>query len=100
MDSDEKSRLVVGLLFGALGIFVLSHLVYPYRNPIRVGKKGAGSPMSRSIIFLLGCGWLAFGVIAVTSAFSPEIASAALPWAAVVVSIVFISVLISAAFKR
>ena len=90
---------MTGLLFGALGVFELSHLVYPYRNPIRVGKKGGGRPMSRSMLFFSGCGLLAFGVISVTGAFSAETASAALPWAAAIVFIVLISVLILPAFK-
>jgi len=90
----------MGLLFGALGLFELSHLVYPYRNPLRLGKGGGGPPVSRSSIVLLGGSFLAFGVIAVTNAFSPDIAYAVLPWAAAVVFTLFISVLILDASKR
>ena len=90
----------MGLLVGAWGIFVLSHLVYPYRNPIRVGKKGGGRPMSRSGLALSGCSLIAIGVIAVANAFSPDIAYAILPWAAAVVFLLFISLLILDALKR
>ncbi len=90
----------MGLLIGALGLFELSHLVYPYRNPIRLGKGGGGPPLSRSSLVLSGGSFLAFGVIAVTNAFSPEIASAFLPWAAAVVFILFISALIFNVLKR
>jgi len=48
----------------------------------------------------LGSSFLAFGVVAVANAFSPEIASAVLPWAAAVIFILFISVLILDALKR
>ena len=100
MDSEQKWSLGTGLLFGALGVFVLSHLVYRYRNPLRLGKGGGGPPLSRSSIVLLGCSLLAFGVVAVANAFSPKIASAVLPWAVAAALILFISVLILDALKR
>ena len=56
--------------------------------------------MSRGGIALSGGSFLAFGVIAMVSAFSPEIAYAVLPWAAAVVFILFISVLTLDALKR
>src|SRR5262245_20315634 len=101
MDGDQKASLVMGLVVGALGLFELSHLVYPYRNPLRVGgRKGSGRPMSRSGLALSGCSLLAIGVIAVANAFSPDVACAVLPWAAAAVFILLLSLLIRDALKR
>ena len=83
MTSEQIWALVVGIFTSAYGVFLLSHLVWSYRRPLRWGK-GRGRVMSRFAVTVTGGSLLFFGIAAFASIFVPAITPIALPAAVIV----------------